>query len=413
MRAPNVDRRPSSSRYRGWLTALLAVAMGVSVLPGFCMGVLAEPMLSALGMSRSELGLTVAAISGVCGLSSIWLGHFADRRGGRATLLLVFGLGTATFVGIAIAPTFALLIVAAVLAGLSQGAANPATNRVVLDSLAAGRRGLLTGVKQAGEMGAIVLAGAALPLAAVAIGWRGTVALVAAVPAAAIIATLVLLPRRIPPATTVSTSDPRAPISRDVWWLTAYTTIMGVSGGAVSTYLPLYAQQSVGVSAVTAGQVLAVTGLVAIPGRILWGRRAERAGTFPTQLMVLAGLAMVAAALLWAGSAFGVGFLWAGAVGWGVSQLSFGAVSTLAVMTYAARHAVGRATGVVLVGFSVGLMLGPALFGWLIDLTNGYSVGFGAVVLVLGSATLVSWAWRHGPAAATLSVPESQTERGA
>ena len=105
--------------------------------------------------------------------------------------------------------------------------------------------------------------------------------------------------------------------------------------------------------------------------------------------MVLAALAMVAAALLWAGSAFGVGFLWAGAVGWGVSQLSFGAVSTLAVMTYAARHAVGKATGVVLVGFSVGLMLGPALFGWLIDLTNGYSVGFGAVVLVLGSATLV------------------------
>jgi predicted MFS family arabinose efflux permease len=394
--------RGSSSRYRASLTGLLAVAMGVSVLPGFCLGVLAEPVLRDLEMSRAQLGLVVAAVSGVCALSSIWLGHFADQRGGRATLLLTFGLGAATFLGIAVAPTFGLLLIAAILGGLCQGAANPGTNRVVLDSLAEGRRGLLTGVKQSGEMGAIVLAGVVLPLAAVAVGWRGTVLLVAALPAAAIVATLILLPaREAAPAINPTNSD-RAPLSRDVWWLTAYTTIMGLSGGAVSTYLPLYSQQAVGVSVVTAGQVLALTGLVAIPGRILWGRQAERTGSFPGQFMILSGLGVVAAILLWAGSIFGVAFLWVGAVAWGLSQMSFGAVSTVAVMALAATHAAGRATGVVLLGFSVGLMIGPALFGWLIDLTDGYGVGFGSVVVVLVIATLLSWVWMRRPVGAVV-----------
>ncbi len=387
--------RGASGRYRAWVTGLLAVAMGVSVLPSFCLGVLADPLLRDLSMSRAELGLAVGGISGVCAISSIWLGRLADRRGGRSTLLLTFALGGAGFLAMAIAPTFAFLMVAVTLGGLSQGIASPATNRVVLDTLGAGRRGLLTGVKQSGEMGAIVLAGALLPVVAVTLGWRGTVALVVVVPAVAVLATLVLLPRGDAPPAEVKASDGAAPMPRDVWWLAAYTTLMGVSGGGVATYLPLYAQQGGGVSLVTAGHILAVMGLVAIPGRILWGRHAEHARSLPGQFVVLSALGVVAAILLWAGSVVGVAFLWLGAVAWGLSQLSFGAVSTLAVMSFAATGSAGRATGIVMLGFSLGLMVGPVVFGGLIDFTNGYGVAFGAVAGVLLTATILSWVWRR------------------
>ncbi|MEO8230370.1 MAG: MFS transporter [Chloroflexota bacterium] len=399
--------RGASGGYRASVTGILAVAMGVSVLPSFCLGVLAGPILRDLQMSRADLGLASGAISGVCAISSIWLGHLADRRGGRATLLLAFGLGGAGFLAMAVAPTFAILLVAVVLGGLCQGVASPATNRVVLDALGAGRRGLLTGLKQSGEMGAIVLAGAMLPVAAVTLGWRGTVALVAAIPAIAMLATLVLLPPRADKSAGQVAQVIRAPLSHDVWWLATYTFFLGLSGGAVSTYLPLYAEQAAGVTIVTAGHVLAFTGLVAIPGRILWGRRAERASSYPSQFMILSALAAVGATLLWAGSAVGVGFLWVGAVAWGLSQLSFGAVMTLGVMTFAASDSAGRATGIVIVGFSVGLMIGPVIFGRLIDLTNGYDAGFGAVVGVLLTATVLSFAWRRRQALAALPLAGS------
>lgn len=396
--------RGASGRYRARVTGLLAVAMGVSVLPSFCLSVLADPLLRDLRMSRVELGVAVGGISGVCAISSIWLGHLADRRGGRSTLLLTFALGGAGFLAMAIAPTFAFLMVSVALAGLCQGVANPATNRVVLDTLGAGRRGLLTGAKQSGEMGAIVLAGALLPAVAITLGWRGTVALVVAVPAVALLATLVLLPRGDAPSAELQTSTGHPPMPRDVWWLTAYTTLMGLSGGGVATYLPLYAQEGAGVSPVTAGYVLALMGLVAIPGRILWGRHAEHARSLPGQFVVLSAIGVVAAILLWAGSVIGVAFLWLGAVAWGLSQLSFGAVSTLAIMSFAAAGSAGRATGVVILGFSLGLMVGPVVFGWLIEFTNGYGAAFGAVAGVLLTATILSWLWRRRPTIAPIPI---------
>jgi ACS family tartrate transporter-like MFS transporter len=163
----------------------------------------------------------------------------------------------------------------------------------------------------------------------------------------------------------------------------------------VATYLPLYAQEEVGVSVTTAGQVLAVMGLVAIPGRILWGSYVDRSSTHVGSLMLLSGLGVIAALVLWGSSSFGPVWLWLGAIAWALSQLSFGAVSTLAVMSFVARERAGQATGVLLVGFSVGLMLGPILFGLAVDATNSYDTGFAAVIGVLVTATITTALWQR------------------
>ena len=382
--------------HRGLVAGVLAVAMAVSVLPGFCIAVLAQRILGDLSMSRTEFGLASAVIPAVAALSSIWLGGVADRRGGRPMTVLALLLGALSLLAIAGAPSFEVLLGATILAGVCQGGANPATNLVVLETLGRSRRGVMVGVKQSGEMAAIVAAGAALPVGALLFGWREAIGAAVLVPALAIVATFALIPGRTRGGPEVGNELGETPrLSRDVWWLTAYATIMGLSGGAISTYLPLYAQQGVGLTSVAAGQVLALTGLVAIPGRILWGQYAERARVYPRQLMMLSGLAAVGAVLLWAASAFGPGLLWVGAVLWGASQLSWGAVATLGTMTFAAPGTTGRASGVVLVGMSIGLMLGPIFFGFVTDATNGYGVGFVAVVGVLVAATLQTGVWQR------------------
>src|SRR5207237_10888387 len=66
----------------------------------------------------------------------------------------------------------------------------------------------------------------------------------------------------------------------------------------------------------------------------------------------------------------------------------------------AARHAwthqnAGRASGVVLVGFSLGLMSGPPLFGGSVDLTGSYAPGFIGVIADPASATTRVLLWRR------------------
>jgi predicted MFS family arabinose efflux permease len=379
--------------------------MAVSILPSFALGVLAVPVIADLDLSRSELGLAAALNSGIGALSSVWLGRAADRRGGGAMLVAVFGLGVAALALLAVAQSLVILMIGAAVGGLCLGAAMPSTNRVVLDSLPRDRRGSAMGIKQAGEMLAIVVVGLAIPTLAATLGWRVAVGLVAIVPVAAVIVTIALLR---PSASTEVAATGTAIFSRssrDLWWATAYATAMGISGGAISPYLPLYSQEAVGVSPTIAGLALSVVGLVAIPGRILWGRYAERTGAFQGRLVMLSGIALASALAIWAASSWGVGFLFLGAIGWGASQLSFMVVVMLAVIAFAARETAGAASGVVLLGFGIGFMVGPLVFGYLADLTGGYDAGFAAVVGVLLTATMIAWAWRRqgsvvGPLAA-------------
>jgi predicted MFS family arabinose efflux permease len=256
-------------------------------------------------------------------------------------------------------------------------------------------RGSATGIKQAAEMVGIVLMGLVLPTLASTVDWRAAIGLIAIVPAAAAILTLSLLR---PPSGSQQRSGEDRPVyrsSRDLWWATAYGVAMGVSGGAVSPYLPLYAQEAVGVSAATAGLVFSVVGLVAIPGRILWGRYAERTGAFQGGLAMLSLIALASAVTLWSAKTWGAALLFIGAAGWGASQMSFMVVAMLAVMAFATHESAGSASGFVLLGFGVGFMVGPIAFGNLADITGGYDAGFALVVAVLAVATMTAAAWRR------------------
>lgn len=369
------------------VVAILAAAMAVAILPLIAVGVLAPMVIRDLDIPRAAIGLLVSFASGVSAVLSPFAGRAVDRVGSRPALLAVLALGFASLTGMALARSYVALALAVGVAGLCHSGANPATNRLISGRVAPGRRGWLTGLKQSGEAVAIVLGGSLLPGVALLLGWRTAVALLAAVALAA----LLVAAARLDPGPHVALTRARAGgrLRSSIYWLGAYNLAMGAAGGSLTTYLPLYAHESVGETVTAAGGVMVVAGSVAAVCRILWSRWAEARSGPATALLILAVLAVLAGLILLRAEPSARPALWFGAALWGASGLSFGSVGMLAAMVESDSATTGRASGVTVFGFGIGLTATLPVFGWLVDSTGTYHAGLLLVTACFGVAAVV------------------------
>jgi predicted MFS family arabinose efflux permease len=377
--------------------------MAAGIFPLMAIGILASFILDDLEISRTQLGLSITVASATSAVAAIPLGRFLDRRDGRAALVTVFILSAIASIAIATAPTYAFLLAGAIATGLSMGSANPATNRLVVETIPRTVWGTVTGIKQAGEALPIVLGGLILPAAAIAISWRFAFAAIAILPAAAICATLLAI-RAGQHGVTQRRPTGVGPLDPNILWLTAYSFVLGLAASSVATYLPLYAQEALGMSAATAGLVVAAMGCVAVVGRITWGHLARAATDLRGRLGWIAVISIGAISVVWAASHTDPSLVWIGAILWGASVLSVGAIGNLAVMHYSMAESTGRASGVMLTGFGVGLMIGAPVFGLTVDVTGEYDLGFVLLVAELVTLAVVSLLWGRRPAPGKVSL---------
>jgi predicted MFS family arabinose efflux permease len=150
-------------------------------------------------------------------------------------------------------------------------------------------------------------------------------------------------------------------------------------------------------SAAAAGVVFAAMGMVAIVGRVTWGHAARGVSDVRGRLRWIAVVAILAILVLWSASHIAPELIWVGAILWGTSILSVGALGNLAVMHYSIAGDTGRASGVMLTGFGIGLMIGAPLFGLSVDATGAYDVGFAMLLAELVALLLVSSVWGRRP----------------
>ncbi|MBW3619813.1 MAG: MFS transporter [Actinobacteria bacterium] len=385
---------PATLRSRAGFTATLAGAMAAGTLVAPALAVLASFVIGDVGLSRSQLGLVMAAYYGVAAVGSPSVGRLADRFGGRRLLVGTFLLSAAGFLVVAAAPGLLLLLAGAAIGGLGQAAANPSTNKLLSVHVAPGQRGLITGLKQSGVQAGVFVAGMALPTLALAFGWRAAMAGVGLLflAAAAVVRAVVPADPAAGPAEPRHRSD-RGSLPPAVMWLAAYGGLMGAGAGAVTAYLPLYAEEGLGLSVTVAGAVAGVSGAVGFVSRITWSTVSERGATFSRPLGAIALLATVSAAGLMAAPAVGVWLLWVAAVVHATSGLAWNSVGMLAVMHVAGNRQAGRASGIVLLGFLAGFSIGPPLFGWSVDTTGSYAAGLAVVVLAFAAAGIVMLRW--------------------
>lgn len=373
---------------------VLATTMASATFAPTVFAVLATPVRTEFSAARWHIGALVAVVMGVGAVLSPTAGTFSDRLPPRRAVGVTLVLAALGFFAMGNSSRLGLLAVAAGLAGVGQAMSNPATNRLIMATAGSGRRGLLTGVKQAGVQAGNFLGGLLLPVGVVAVGWRITLSAVAAVP----VMGLALLTWLVPPTPV----GPQAPGRRDhtpaptaVRTLTAYAALLGFCGGGLFTYLPLFAQETFGFDTAAGGALVAVFGGVGFLTRLGAGPLSEKRLGHHRTLVVMALFTAVAGVVL-AVAPTG-GWLWPVAVLIGIGPMAWNVVANLAVMELSPRGRAGRGSGLMMAGFLGGMAIGAPSFGGSVDLLGSYRPGWIVVAILGATAAVVGWRVRNDP----------------
>jgi MFS family permease len=370
----------------GIQAAKLAMAIAVSTataLPVLLASALAVQIRHSFHFGPSGLGEAVAAYYLAAAGSAVPLGRLAELAG-SVTVMRAASLGSALSVlgVVTLVRSWGGLLIALVLAGLAAGGAQPATNLFLARSVPNERQGAAFGIKQASVPLATFLGGLAVPAVALTVGWQW--AFVGAACLACAAATLV---RRNPDeqSAALGTYGGRPQSGRSPLLMLACG--FGLALMATSSLASFLVLSSVntGLNPAAAGWVAASAALAGLVVRVAAGFQADRRGR--RHLPVVAAMMLIGAAgfvALAIGSAvsaeplFIAGAIVAFGVGWGWNGLFNFAV----VRSY--PDAPARATGFTQAAGRVGSVVGPLMFGFVVEKASFWAAW------LLGAASLVA-----------------------
>lgn len=374
--------------------SLGAVATSLTV---FLVATLAVQIRSGLHLSLNELGLAVSVYYLAAAIAAAPAGRLAETFGGARTMrAAAIGAGLCLALVAAVARSLWSLAIMLAVAGAMDATMQSAANLLLLRRIAAGRRGLAFGVKQAAVPFTSVLGGLAVPTLALTVGWRW--AFGGAVALAAVAVLLIPAPRTTLAERRQARAQQPDGALAPLLVLAAGFGLSMLSITALTTFLVTSAVAS-GTGKAAAGLLVALAGGMAALVRVGVGVRADRIAVRHLRLVcAMLFLGSTGYLVLAAGSATRLGlFVVLGSVvaygaGWGWNGLFNMAVS----VSYPAAPA--RASGITLTGNRLAGIAGPYLFALLVTHTSytiawlaaaGAAIAAGTV-MILGDRMLIA-----------------------
>ena len=352
---------------------------------------LAPFLVADLGLARGQVGLLVTAT--VVGASGVLIlaGSLSDRFGVRGLFLLGMTLAGLPLVLAAWMPDYVWLLVPMALYGIGNGFALPPTTRAIVEWFPHRWRGLAMGIKQTGLALAGLICGLVVPPLGQAFGWRGallTLGLV--VVASGLIAWLAYRDRPAEPSAGPARRPGLGSVvrNRSLLLLSGVTFLYAGVQLSLVGFLVLFLTERLGLPVAEAGALLALAQGGGVVGRIGWGLVSDT--LFGGRRKVVMGIIGVLAAA----SSFGLAatrpdtpravLLLTLAVA-GVSAIGWNGINMTFVAEIVGRQASATAAGVNLTASYLGIMVGPPLFGLVVDWTGTYTAAFqvGGVTLLL------------------------------
>lgn len=371
----------------------VSLAMITATTVPYAIAVLAPILVLELGLTATEIGIFGSVTLLVATVLASAAGTVVDRIGARTMMAFLHITYVVSLLALAKAQSFAGLLVGAVAAGLAMSLSNPVTNQTVSSRIRPEHWGIVIGTKQAGGQLSNVLVGLGLPAITVMWGWRVALVSFCALAPIGLASTASLRPDRRPTDRRVAIDTP-APIAdatrRAIRRLHFFGLVTGTGMGAFLYFLPIYVVEEFAATPALAGAVAATGAAVGTIARFLWG---PAAGTFRDPqfaLTLISWCAACAMGLLALAGSVGFALVWLAVVLLGGSGLAFVTPAMLAVMRLAGAESTGVASGRFMRTVYAGGMVGPLMFGWIIDMTDNYRLGWGFSTFLLVIAAIVA-----------------------
>jgi sugar phosphate permease len=368
-------------------------------------GLTAPFLQTDLGLSRAEIGLLAGSFNMVSFVVAVPAGLLSDRFGaGRvlATCLVSFSI---VFCAAAIAPSFLLLLIPTILAGIGYNAVLPTTTKAVNDWFPARIRATAMGIKQTGLTFGGMLAGLIIPSIAILTNWRiAIVFLCAIVLIVGIAVHLIYTERPILSSNAVKLDRAgfvRFFTNRNLVLFALAACLFNVVQSSLTNFLILYLNQSMALPAVEAGFYLALLQGGGIVGRVGWGTISDRLlggrrkGGWVALAVAGVVLSILMALLSPATPIWALGLIM---IFGGLTVLSWAVLYVTITAEVGGKEHAGLASGTAASISVCGLLFGPPLFGAIVDISGSYLPAWLTLAGVMVVALLIILIAKEGAA---------------
>jgi sugar phosphate permease len=368
---------------------LVTLAHGLGSLSILAVAPLSPFLLEGLALSRVQVGLFLPAayLGGM--LFALPAGWLTERRGVRGPLALGQGLTGAMVVLASLAPDLPRALLCLFLGGLGFGVLNPATGKAIVDWFPPRERGRAMGVKQTGLTLGGILSAAVLPSAAVAFGWRIALGIAGVVSIGSALAIAALY--RDPPTRPAPSPAPARFADVGPFLTRPGVVVVFLCGLALSllqsgvlAYFVLSLRDTFALSAIDAGRLLALAHLGGAAGRLGWGVVSDRVFGARRRpgLAINALIGAAAFGCLALGAQLPSSTLPALAVVLGVAAFGWVGLYFALVAEIGGTRSAGLLTGVAVIFAWGGILVGPPLFGLLLEVSDSYRSAWLALAVV-------------------------------
>jgi ACS family hexuronate transporter-like MFS transporter len=372
------------------ITQITVAFVGRSIAP---LGPLIEADLS---LTKAQIGMLPAALFLGQTLISIPSGFLCDRFGSRVILLaLSVSLGASFFL-FSFVSHFSLVLLFVVLGGFGYGAMHPTSTRGITYWFPVQKRGAAMGIKQMGVTGGSSLAAIILLPLAVVYGWR--LALVAASIFLVIIGIAAFFLYRDPPEEHGVASNKHGlkefftemrGLLKNKYLLVISIAASGLAIGQLSfaTYIVFFMHEKMEFSLYIAGLMFVVAEVFGSIGRIVWGIVSDRlfsGGRLIILTIIAIATAVNSIVISFIPAGFSIIFVFLFVALFGFCIAGFNGIWMNSASEAVPKEQSGIASGFSLMLGSLGVVVGPPIFGAIVDYTGIYTFAwlFLAAVMV-------------------------------
>ena len=375
---------------------LLLMAHVVGTSGYFSILAMAPVIRSDLNINASHFGFLVLAFLGAQMLLALPAGNFTDQLGVNRSLgLSMFGLSVGT-VGFILSDRLEYALLSMFVMGLGYSLVNPATGKGVMDWFPKERRATAMGIKQLGvPLGGLISAGSGV--FAVIIDWRFILVLVSA---ASLVTGLICFGLKEKAGRRRSNKRILEDIvtviaSRKLCVINAAVISFNIGQASLFTYLTLFIRDVAMASQPVAALSLFFAQGASAAGRLgysylsdTWFRGGRK--TIIVLVVMAAILSMIVACFV--GPERNKFSLFLLAVFMGGTIAAHAAIIISATVESVEPRLAGSAIGYGAVSWSFGGMIGPPIFGYILDTFESYTVSWLAIasIAMLGLILFIS-----------------------